>query len=418
MGKFHRVSGIAAMAGQGRQWDGMSAQGDDVVGADHALVMQAQAAGQIEATRQAAEVARGLGGGTGEALVVVGAEALEHGVGLLQGGGAGEAKFADQTVLAGAPGALDAALGLGRVGGNLLDAEFLESPSELGRRLFSGELFGQGPVGIVALEDAVAVAVEAEGYAVRGDQGVQGAEIADSIFGFELEVGGQDLAGGVILKADERELGAAALEPVMTAGIGERHHAEAWAGRAVAAILARPALLRRGQFGGPQDAAYGLAADGEVFLDPKFFREMGIVEALILAAGQGQDQLLLGRRQSPRHGASAIAVQYPADGIGLIAAFEALHLAFTQLQQAGGFAYAQPPAHCILNHFHPLELFLTHRHHPYRVTKSRCSYGVTLSWSIYTLPPRSCQPGIVTDILQDCSIPFCASEECSFRCRS
>jgi PQQ-like domain len=60
-------------------------------------------------------------------------------------------------------------------------------------------------------------------------------------------------------------------------------------------------------------------------------------------------------------------------GIGPIAAFEALHLPFTQLQQTGGFAYAQPPARCILNHFHPLELFLTHRHHPYRVTKSRCS---------------------------------------------
>src|ERR1035438_10094753 len=66
---------------------------------------------------------------------------------------------------------------------------------------------------------------------------------------------------------------------------------------------------------------------------------------------------------------------------------EALHLAFTELQQTGGFAYAQPPACCILNHFHPLELFLTHRHHPYRVTKSRCSYGVTLSWSIYINSP-------------------------------
>src|SRR5271157_3134986 len=129
--------------------------------------------------------------------------------------------------------------------------------------------------------------------------------------------------------------------------------------------------------------AYGLAADGEVFLDPKFFREMGIVEALILAAGQAQDQPLRGKRKGPGHGASAVAVLYPSDGIGPIAAFEALHLAFTQLQQAGGFAYAQPPARCILDHFHPLELFLTHGHHPYRVTKSRCSYGVTLSWSNY-----------------------------------
>jgi hypothetical protein len=33
--------------------------------------------------------------------------------------------------------------------------------------------------------------------------------------------------------------------------------------------------------------------------------------------------------------------------------------------------------------FYALELFLTHRHHPERVTESRCSYGVTLSWSIY-----------------------------------
>src|SRR5271166_6294882 len=121
---------------------------------------------------------------------------------------------------------------------------------------------------------------------------------------------------------------------------------------------------------------------------------MGIVEPLILAAGQAQDQLLLGKRNGPRHGASAIAVLHPGYGIGLIAALEALHLAFAQLQQTGGFAYAQPPARCILNHFHPLELFLTHGHHPYRVTKSGCSYGVTLSWSIYrrssgALPPTA-----------------------------
>jgi hypothetical protein len=56
---------------------------------------------------------------------------------------------------------------------------------------------------------------------------------------------------------------------------------------------------------------------------------------------------------------------HPADGVGPIAALQPLPLSFTQLQQTGGFAYAQPPARCILNHFHSLELFLTHRrHHP------------------------------------------------------
>ena len=219
----------------------------------------------------------------------------------------------------------------------------------------------------------MAIAVEAERDAVGGDHGVQRAQIADGIFGFELEVSGEDLAGGVVLKADQSKLGAATFEPVMTAGVGEHHHAETRTGRASGAILARPALLRRSQFGGPQDAAHGLAADGEVFFVAKFFRQMRIVEALILAASQVQDQLLLGKGNGPRHGASAIAVLHPAHGIGPIAALEPLHLPLTQLQQTGGFAYAQPPACCILNHFHSLELFLTHRHHPSRVTKSRCS---------------------------------------------
>jgi hypothetical protein len=96
--------------------------------------------------------------------------------------------------------------------------------------LFSGEWFGEGAVGMVALEDAVAVAVEAEGDAVSGDHVTESAEIADGVFGFELEVSGEDLAGGVVLKSDVRELGAAAFEPVMTAGIGERHPAEARGG--------------------------------------------------------------------------------------------------------------------------------------------------------------------------------------------
>ena len=70
---------------------------------------------------------------------------------------------------------------------------------------------------------------------------------------------------------------------------------------------------------------------------------------------------------------TAIAVPHPVGGVGPVTAFEALHLAFTELQQTGGFAYAQPPAYCIFNHLHSLELFLTQRHHPLRVTFSRCS---------------------------------------------
>ena len=79
---------------------------------------------------------------------------------------------------------------------------------------------------------------------------------------------------------------------------------------------------------------------------------MRIVEAHILTAGQGHDQPLLGNGNGPGHGAAAIAVLYPPQRIGLIAAL-------AQMQQTGGFAYAQPNACCIFNHLHSLELFLT-----------------------------------------------------------
>jgi hypothetical protein len=82
-----------------------------------------------------------------------------------------------------------------------LDTEFFQGASELSGRLFSCELFFQGPVGIVALEDRVAVTVEAERDAVGGDQGAQAAEIAESIFCFPLKVRGQNLVGSVVTES-------------------------------------------------------------------------------------------------------------------------------------------------------------------------------------------------------------------------
>jgi hypothetical protein len=106
---------------------------------------------------------------------------------------------------------------------------------------------------------------------------------------------------------------------------------EAWAGRSAGAVLTRPALLRRSQFRSPQEAAHGLAADGEPILGAKSFRQMEIVEAPVLAAGQAQDQLLLGNRKRPTAWASAIPVLDPADGIGPITVFEARYLTLAQL---------------------------------------------------------------------------------------
>lgn len=49
------------------------------------------------------------------------------------------------------------------------------------------------------------------------------------------------------------------------------------------------------------------------------------------------------------------------------------------VKKKGPVAYAKPPARCILNYFHPLELFLAHLHHAVRVNKVRCSLGGDIS---------------------------------------
>jgi len=70
------------------------------------------------------------------------------------------------------------------------------------------------------------------------DHGMHRAHIAEGVFGFELKMSGEDLAGGVVLKADEGEFRSAAFQPIMAAGVGEHHHAEARTAQAASAILA------------------------------------------------------------------------------------------------------------------------------------------------------------------------------------
>ena len=70
-----------------------------------------------------------------------------------------ESELGDEAILQGGPEALDAAFGLGRVGGDIADAEVREDLAELGRVLSAVEFFFQGPMGIIADEDRRAVAV-------------------------------------------------------------------------------------------------------------------------------------------------------------------------------------------------------------------------------------------------------------------
>ena len=70
------------------------------------------------------EVVGGFCGGDSKAVVEVGQEKCQHVIGLLQSASLSQTKFADETVLKGTPQTFNTTFGLGRVGRDLLDAEF------------------------------------------------------------------------------------------------------------------------------------------------------------------------------------------------------------------------------------------------------------------------------------------------------
>src|SRR5262245_5203123 len=113
----------------------------------------------------------GVGGGAAELSVEGGQEAVAQvAVGGRQGADAGDAEFVDQAVLEGAIDALTAPAGLGGIAEDVLDAELLEGPADLGELATVGAAArGGGMAG-----PAGAVRVEGRGEAVGLEDGTEG----------------------------------------------------------------------------------------------------------------------------------------------------------------------------------------------------------------------------------------------------
>ena len=149
---------------------------DDVVVADDAIVGEATDA--VEIFGSGAPSFRVVAGRASEAAIVIGQEAAQHVVGGVEIASARQAQFAGETILQDAPEAFDAPLGLRTLRGDVGDAELFEGAAELSGLALAGELFFDGPVIVVAHEDAVAIAVETEGDTEAAQEAVQQAEIA------------------------------------------------------------------------------------------------------------------------------------------------------------------------------------------------------------------------------------------------
>ena len=118
-----------------------------------------------------------------------------------------------------------------------------QGAAELRRLAFSRKLFFDGPVVVIADEDATVIAIKSQRHAEAAQQLAKQAEIAESGFrGKELRR--QDFAGGVVLHAQSGEPGSAAFEPVVQAAIELHEFAEPCATHAALAMSGSTAFSR------------------------------------------------------------------------------------------------------------------------------------------------------------------------------
>jgi hypothetical protein len=152
------ASVVGALGGARRDLGPSAGDGDGVVPSDDAFVATSES--PIELSRGAAPGGGGIPRGMGEAAVEVLEESGKEPLGVVGCGEVKEPQFAGEAILKCVPEPLDASLGLGTLGGDVADGEFLEHLAEVGWLAGSGEFFLQGPAIVVSHEDAEAVTVE------------------------------------------------------------------------------------------------------------------------------------------------------------------------------------------------------------------------------------------------------------------
>ena len=214
----------------------------DVVVADDAFVHEA--ADAVEAFWSRPPGSFHFAGHSGETAIVIGDEFAQHGVGGIEVMSTRKAEFTAQAILQHTPESLDAAFGLGTVGGDESDAELFQCAAELGGLAFSRELFFDRPGVVVADKDAAAITIKSQRHTAAAQHLAKQAEVAESGLGRE-ELRGQDLAGGIVLHAESGEARAATFQPVMRAAVELHQFAEASGTHPALAMSGSAALARR-----------------------------------------------------------------------------------------------------------------------------------------------------------------------------
>ena len=302
----------------------------------------------------------GLARGACEATVVVGQESAQDRVGRVDVASLGQAEFAGEAILQHAPEAFDAAFGLGRLRGDEGNAQLSQGAAELSGLALVGEFFFNGPAVVVANEDAAAIPVESRGHTEAIEQAPEQAEVACGGFR-RKELGGQDLAGGVVLHAQNGEARATALEPIEQEGFSLSRE-----------TLRR--LLRSQGLGSPRkrrppahrQRRLRVAREGQLVQfdgspHDELFAKVMVVEAVIASASQLHDAIPYALRDAAVAGPPAAGVCQSCCAALPIAGFEALDMPRRNREQLRGSGPRLASLHALGNDFPSLQFLLTQR---------------------------------------------------------
>jgi len=228
--------GVAGASRVGQNLELMLAQLDGIIVRHHTFVGKAADVLEVLVDFQRAVGNVRVRWRLSEARIVAWEEAREDDIRLGQGAGADAAEFADEAILEGPPKALDAAFGLRGGGGNPPDAELLEGTTHLsGGAADAAQLLGERErLAGIAVEDAVAVAIDGDGSAARAEQVTEDPKVPIGVFLLSEERGGHAVRG-IVDGAMEDQAGPAAFQPVVVASIDLNE--EALLGHALAAAM-------------------------------------------------------------------------------------------------------------------------------------------------------------------------------------
>jgi hypothetical protein len=324
----------------------------------------------------ARQASSGCAAGTAKAPVEGRQDVAEDGVGAVTVRHGADPQVRHQPVLEGAPDPLDAALRLGRAGGDRADAELRERAPDLGRPTPVGELLLEARGCRRCDEDRVAVVVHGDRPPVPADGVAQDLEVARRVLLVAERRGGQR-ARRIVDRTQEREPRAAPTEPVVAAPVELEQQARL--GHPVApTAVARPApaLARASDARRAQDAPHRDAAEPDAALGEQL-DEMAVVRPGQLTPCERDHPLARRVGDPPRRRPSPVAMDDRRRAVLQEARLLPVHRPLVDAQQRRRLARADQARHQLREDEHPPLLFDSHRDrlpHPGRLTKSLISW--------------------------------------------